>query len=307
MKCLLPWLVVALLTSFPLDGWTQPAAPAPKVLLPPLPSSPVDLFRKLLATNAAGRQQWLETKPLATRQYVESKVNEYEALPAEQREARLQALEMRWYMRYFMSMNPLERAPRLAAVPEPERRLLQRQLGQWDILPPQLKKDVLENENLIRVVVGETGKVENIFATMTDEQKAELERQYERWNQLPPERREQIMANFKKVFEMPDADRNKALARLTETERAQMEATLSRFGSLSKDEREQAMQGFKKFAELSPAEQAAFLKTAQRWKTMSEEEKQLWRKVVASLQEKRSPPLPPTQSSVRAPTLSSTN
>ena len=50
------------------------------------------------------------------------------------------------------------------------------------------------------------------------------------------------------------------------------------------------MKGFKKFAELSPVERAEFLKTADRWRTMSEKDRILWRKIVALLQ---SPPPPP--------------
>ena len=287
-------------------GLAQPVTGSPTLPIPPLPSSPVDLFRRLLATNATGRQAWLAAKPLTTRQYVEGKVREYESMPAPLREARLRALQMRWYMRYFMQLNPVERAPRLAAVPEPDRSAIRRQLVQWDPLPPQLKKDVLENENLIRLVAGETGKVENIFAAMTEDQRRELQGQYDRWNQLPAERKNQIFANFKNVFELPHAERNKVLEKLTETERAQMDKTLSNFASLPREDRDQALQGFKKFAELSPAERAAFLKTASRWKAMTEQERELWRKVVVTLQAKRSVPLPPNPP-VNPPTLSSTN
>ena len=109
----------------------QPSPPQPPVL-----SSPVELFRKLLATNRTGREMWLATKPVAARQYVESKLREYELLPAPQREARLHALQMRWHMRSLMQMNPAERAPWLAALPEADRTILRQQLVRWDILPP---------------------------------------------------------------------------------------------------------------------------------------------------------------------------
>ena len=284
----------------------QPATAALSGPMPPASSSPVDLFRKLLATNSAGRELWLASKPAATRDYVEAKLREYEMMPAAQQEARLRALQLR----YFMQMNPVDRAPRLAALPEPERSLLSQQLRPWDILPPQLKKDVLENENVIRRVVasGSTNNIPNNLPTMTKEQREEMERQHDRWNQLPDERKEQILGRFSQFFELRDAEKSRVVAKLSEEERAQMEKTLSRFGSLSREEREQAMQGFKKFAELSPAEQASFLRTADRWRAMSERDKELWRKVVTSFKATRQAPIPTVEKPLgERPTLSSTN
>jgi hypothetical protein len=280
----------------------QPSPPQPPIL-----SSPVELFRKLLATNRTGREMWLASKPVAARQYVESKLREYELLPAPQREARLHALQMRWHMRSLMQMNPAERAPWLAALSDADRTVLRQQLGRWDILPPPLKKDVLENENLLRVIVatGGTNRVDDAFASMTPEQREELHRQNERWSQMPVERRQQISERFNQFFELREAEKTKVVAQLTDGEREQMEKTLSKFAQLSREERKQAMQGFRKFAELSPAEQALFLKTADRWKAMSESEKLLWRKVVAGLQIKREPPTPSAPS--EKPRLTATN
>lgn len=305
-------LLAFALTAFP---WPAMAQPEPAVTPPtppaPAPSagSPVQLFRKLLATNSAGRAAWLATRPPATRDFVEAKLREYEALTAPQRDARLHGLELRWYMRSFMPLSPADRAPRLATLPEADRTLLRQRLGRWDILPPQLKKDVLENENLLRIVVatGASNRMDSL-AALPAAQREELLRQHERWNELPADRREQILQRFNEFFELRDAERNRVVAKLTDTERAQMEQTLSRFASLSKEEREQAMQGFKKFAGLSPAEQAAFLRTADRWKSMSERDRELWRKVVASLQSRRPAPTPPLgHVTPPAPALSSSN
>ncbi len=307
MTRLLPLLLLAVISA---AAAAPMALPAPNPPMPPISSSPVDLFRNLLATNSVGRERWLSTKPAATRQYIEGKLREYELMPAPDREARLHALQLRWHMRYFMQLNPAERTPRLATLPEADRDLLRRQLGPWDILPPQLKKDVLENENVLRMVVasGNTNKIDNVFATMTPDQREELRQQHGRWNQLPADRKEQILARFNQFFELRDAEKNQVVVQLNETEREQMEKTLSRFGNLSKEEREQAMQGFKKFAELSPAEQASFLRTADRWKMMSESDRQLWRRVVASFKTKRTPPIPPTaQSSSEQRTLTASN
>jgi hypothetical protein len=220
--------------------------------------------------------------------------------------ARLHALLMRSYMRSFMRMNPVERAPHLAALPEADGAALRQRLGPWDILPPQLKKDVLENENLLRMIAaaGGTNPVDNVFSSMTPEQREQLRPQNDRWSQLPEERRQQILARFNQFFDLRETERIRVVAQLTDSEREQMEKTLSKFGQLSKEERDQAMQGFRKFAQLPPAEQALFLKTADRWKAMSEHDKQLWRTFVATLQNKREAPMPPMP---EKPKLTATN
>jgi hypothetical protein len=305
-------LLALAVTLFEWQAMAQPVSPISPPTPPtptPMSGSPVELFRKLLATNSAGREAWLATRPRATREVVEGKLREYETLSAAQREARLHGLELRWYMRSFMPLSPVERTPRMALIPEADRTLLRQRLGRWDILPPQLKKDVLENENLLRLVVaaGASNRVDG-FPALSAVQREELVRQHERWNELPAERKEQILHRFNEFFELRDTERSRLVAKLTDTERAQMEQTLSRFAGLSREEREQAMQGFKKFAELSPADQAAFLRTADRWKAMSEQDRDLWRRVVASLQIRRQAPTPPLGNvTPPSPALSSSN
>jgi len=276
---------------------------------PPLSASPVDTFRILLATNAAGREALLVTKSPYYRQVVETKMREYEALPAAERESRLQALQLRWYMLPMMKMTPAERAPRLKAIPQPDQSLIAQRLGQWDILPPQMKKDLLENESAVRQSVGTNG---NAPRAVNAAPGSDLQGQLERWNQLPLVRQEQVLVNFQKFFELPKADKDKTLAQLTDTERSQMEKTLSSFSTLPREDREQAMQGFKKFVQLSPAERMSFLKTAERWRTMSEQDRATWRKIVAQLQRAPSAkPLPmptsPARSAGTTPMLGQTN
>ena len=199
-----------------------------------------------------------------------------------------------------MKMKPAERARRLAFIPPPDRDLITQRLSSWDILPPPLQKDVLENQTVIRLFVQPApSSPRPALNDLTAGQQSELQGQLDRWNQLPAVRRDQILASFNKFFDLRPEEKSKALANLTAVEQAQMAKTLSQFGTLPKEDRAQAMEGFKKFAQLTPAERAAFLKTAERWRTMSEKDRETWRKIVARLQAgppAGQPPFPPNKS-----------
>ena len=275
---------------------TEPSTP-----MPPMPASPVQLFRVLLTTNAAGREQWLALRTPERRQYIEGKIKEYEALPAAEREQRLQTLQLHWYLPLLMKMKAPERARQMARLPEVDRTLLESKLRTWDILPPQLRQDILDSHLAISVFLPRENGIANddVLRAMSPERRAELERQFQKLNELPADRRAQILAHFEKFFGLTPEEKVKALAKLTPADRVKMQQTLVTFDNLSPEQREQAMTGFKKFAELSAPERAAFLKSAERWQNMTEAEREHWRKIVARLQNARLMPPPPMPSSAR--------
>jgi hypothetical protein len=243
----------------------------------------------------------LSTKSAHYQEVLRMKLREYEAMTATEREARLQASQLQWYLPQLMKMKPADRARRIASIPQPDRDLISQRLGRWDILPPPLQKDVLDNQAVIRLFVQPVPSAPRPMpgGGPTAGLPGELQAQLDRWNQLPETRRDQILANFNKFFDLRPEEKSRALANLTTVEQAQMAKTLSEFGTLAKEDRAQAMEGFKKFAQLSPDERAAFLKTAERWRTMSEKDRETWRKIVARLQAAppaMQPPLPPTKS-----------
>ena len=269
------------------------AQPAP---LPPLPASPVTNFRMLLATNETGRSQWLALHKPAQRQYLESKIAEFSALTAEERTARLQALQLRWYLPQLMKMPPANRAARLAQIPQPDRALLEGKLRTWTILPPAIRQDLLENQLAISVFVSakQGGTNDAGLAGLTAAKRQELEEQSQRLTQLPEARRVQAIANYERFFGMPTQEQSQALRKLTPQETAQMQQTLTSFNQLSTEQRKEALAGFRKFSELSSIERAAFLQTAERWQAMSETDRENWRKMVTRLRSAGAipPPLP---------------
>ena len=105
---------------------TVPSVPPPVKLLSaptnglpalPRPRSPVDLFRQLLAMTPDEREVFLTNRSPQIRAGILAKVNEYEALDPNERELRLRATELRWYLLPLLQESPGNRAARLAQIP----------------------------------------------------------------------------------------------------------------------------------------------------------------------------------------------
>jgi hypothetical protein len=292
------WLQLGLLllTLCGTNAQPGPANVTARAPLPPLPPSPVATFRMLLETNETGRNQWLALHKPAQRQYLESKVAEYTALAPEERTARLQSLQLRWYLPQLMKMSPADRAARLAQIPQPDRALLEGKLRTWTILPPTMQKDLLDNQLAISVFVSakQAGTNDAGLTGLSAARRKELEEQFQQLDELPEARRALAIANYERFFGLPTQEQSQVLRKLTPTETAQMQQTLVSFNRLSPEERVQAMAGFRKFSELSSADRTAFLQTAERWQAMSEADRENWRKMVARLRSAGAipPPLP---------------
>jgi hypothetical protein len=257
-----------------------PTAPPRPTPFPRLTPSPVEIFRMLLATNAAGRDAWLATRTAPSRAVIEAKLREYEAMSASQREAKLQASQLRWYLPVLMRMDPADRAQSVAAIPQPDRKLIEQRLARIVILPPPLLNEIVTNQNLFQAIwAAEQPGSTNVLAVTAAEQRQKLEQQYQTW---------------KTLIELSPNEQSRTLHKLSDAERAQMELALSNFRNLSADERTQALKGFRKFAELSQVDRASFLQTAERWQKMTESDRTLWRKIVARMQSAPVPPRPPT-------------
>lgn len=288
----------------------QPPLPSATGTLPypPLPSSPVAIFRMLLATNETGRSQWIAKWKPAQREYLEGKIAEFTKLSADERETRLQTLQLRWYLPQLMKMGFAQRTAQLTNIVEPDRTLLASKFKTWDILVPQVKQDLLDHQEVIGIVMFPGSAGESALRALPPERQEEIRQQFERLKQLPADRYERVLANFKEYFEFTPAEKTKTLKQLTVTERQQMQQTLAPFEILPPPLRRQALVGFKKFSELSAIERAAFLQSAERWQKMSEAEREKWRQMSARAQKAArtlqppSPPMPPALGGAQPPT-----
>lgn len=240
--------------------------------LPPVRQSPVDFFRKLLMMSPAERLQTLADRTPDSRAKILKKVHEYLNLDADERELRLRATELRWYLVPLMHTAPGDRTGSLARVPPELLPLVQSRLAQWDLTPPALQREFLTNDAALHYFAqpGATAAAAN---TQPDA----------------------IAAQFNRFFDFQPDEQQQLLRSLSGTEREQMEKTLKAFGQLPPSQRVQCIRNYARFVGMSAVERAAFLRNAGDWSRLSPQERQSWRDLVAQVPvwpPAPSPPLP---------------
>jgi hypothetical protein len=264
----------------------------PTNIIPPLPQlhSPVDSFRQLLAMTPVERANYLTNSSLENREHILAKIREYLALGPDERELRLRATELRWYLMSLLRESPANRDARLAQVPDSLRDLVRSRLEQWDALPPESRQEFLDNEPTLRYFshVDATNAAPEPGA-----QRGPSDAEQARWQALSEEERQKITAQFNRFFELTPDEKQKTLNTLSGPERAQMEKTLQSFDKLPPAQRIQCVRAFTKFAGMSPQDRAEFLKNAERWSQLPPKERQAWRDLVAEVP--LWPPLPTTR------------
>lgn len=282
----------------------------------PLPpgQSPVDFFRQLLTMTPAERGKSLAIYPPQIHKRILAKVQEYLALNPNERELRLRATDLRWYLLPLLLESPTNRTARLALVPDDLRELVNARLAQWDALPPPSRQEFLANEQTLDYFshVDST----NVPPTLGGQGAPSTEDQA-RWNALSESERRQISAQFDRFFELTPDEKQKALNTLSDAERVQMEKTLQTFDNLPPMQRAQCIRAYTEFAGMSSQERAEFLKNAARWSQMTPKDRQAWRDLVAqvplwpplphALIMPPKPPQPPAQSPLRVRQMVATN
>ena len=239
---------------------------------PSAPKTPVDYFRALLALPENEREQALASKPESQRIQIQGKLREYETMPPEERESRLRAAQLHWYFEPLVTMPPGTRVTHLAAIPVADRRIIEQRLKQWDKLPDDMKKQVLERQRAQQSVLalGTNAPATTKFAPLSNpDQKPRHERDVSLWNQQSTQQRSKMVGQFGRFFEQPAEEKEKTLKVLSNAERLQMEKTLRAFEKLPPSQRQHCIDAFRKFDLLPKEERDQFLKTAERWQTIS--------------------------------------
>ena len=248
--------------------------------------SPVDSFRRLLAMSPDERETFLTSRTPEIRARILAKVAEYEALDPDERELRLRATELSWYLMPLLRAAATNRAVLLAQVPDDLRDLVQNRLEQWTILPPTLQQEFLDNERTLAYFTQmdvSNNPVENSGRGPSDADRAH-------WNSLSEAERSQITAGFRQFFELTPEEKQETLNTLSDAERQQMEKTLQSFDKMPASQRAECVNAFAKFASMDAAEQTEFLKNAARWSEMTPAERKAWRDLVVNVPQW--PPLP---------------
>ena len=286
------WLVlfvVAQMAASPVfaqdsTGVPVPAKPilTPANIMPPSPQalSPVSFFRQLLAMTPQGRANYLTNRPPEVRDRILAKVREYLALGPDERELRLNATELRWYLLPMLRESPADRGARLAQVPDNLRDLVSSRLDQWDALPPPSRQEFLDNERTLQYF----SHVDSTNAPPEPgPQRGPSDADQALWQALSADERQKITAQFDQFFELTPDEKQKTLNTLSSTERAQMEKTLQSFDKLPSAQRIQCIRAFSKFAGMSLQDRAEFLKNAECWSQLPPKERQAWRDLVAQV------------------------
>lgn len=254
--------------------------------------SPVLFFRRLLPLSAAEREKLLAFKPESQRKVLREKLEEYSLLPPEERDARLQVLQLRFYLLPLMKLAPNARSNFFARIPPEWRACVDERLKQWDLLPPPLQKEVFDKDTtryyFVRLQSSTPAEKQAILNRFPPERRKELLQELQQWLSLTPSQRQKIYARLDRYMEMTPEERDQVLGVLSEEERRQMQKSLQTFQGLSEDQRENCLKSFQKLTAMSDSDRQLFLANAERWREMSPQERQTWRDLVSAL-----PPLPP--------------
>lgn len=272
------------------SGIRRPEPPA----LPPR-KAPAQQFRELLAASPEQRTEYLARKSPKSREVIEAKLREFEALSPEQRELRLRVAQLQYFLSPLLAVEPAARTNLLSVVPDEDLPLIQQRLRAWDALPSEARRDILESErslsHFVRLETTDPAQLVAVVQQAPAAARPEIEAQLQRWLALAPDERARKTAGFQRFFDLTEAERDRTLRQLSSTDRAQMEQTLASFENLPAEQRDHCVRAFRKFARMSAAERAEFLRNAQKWQTLSASERDAWRRVVQRVMDQ--PPLPP--------------
>ena len=272
--------------------WSQTNVAAPP--LPPL-RSPVDTFREYLSMSAAELTKALSERTPERQMQLRAKIDEYRKLSADERELRLQATELRWWLLSLMRQPATNDSVGLAMVPTNLQAMVATRLTTWrQLFLSEMQQEFLDNEDVRELFVGVEkagpSQLQKKLNSLTPERRKTLEAGLERWTAMSPEERNRMRQNIEQFFAFDTRERAKVLRTLSESERQQMETTLNAFAGLTPEQRRTCVLSFEKFASMTVVERAQFLRNAERWANMTLEERQRWRDLVKKVPQ--FPPLP---------------
>lgn len=277
----------AFLFLFVLALTARPAEP----LEPPMPPSPIAEFRKWLESPEE-RKIALARRSEASRQALQNKIAEYTALAPAERERRLKATEVQWYVSRLLKIPKAGRDAALRQVPVIWQPMVLERLITWDKMSPDLQKEALAHQLVMEYLSTPSDRKQAVLKSLSPSESAALKSRLEQWKVLPAVERARLDERLDEFFSMRPEKQQQTLNNFPESERKSMEKAVQAFKALSPQQRELCIKSFAEFAEkfavMSRAEQIAFLKNAERWQEMSQKDRDMWRNVVAI-----APPLPP--------------
>lgn len=271
--------------------------PLPPPVNPPLPKSPVDQFRELLAATPEQRDEYLARKKPAAAELIRTHLKEFDVLSPNERELRLRVLQLHQHLVPLMQLPPAERGALMAVVPKEDRVLLEDRLKAWDALPESARQVLLADKRslnqFIQLQKASVTSSAPFPGALAEADRKAFEAQFQQWLALPEDIRAKTTREFEQFFELSPTERDKTLRRLSDVERRQMSETLRMFASLPVEQRERCLGAFRRFSGMNAQERAEFLSNAARWRELDPDERAAWRRLVQVLSKPSlSPPLP---------------
>lgn len=274
--------------AFIIGGATSLAQP----MDPPMPPSPIAQFRAWLTNSPETLQVALAARSPRSRRAIEDKIREYKSLTPEERERRLTATELQWYVTYLTPLARPQRNIALRQVPVIWQPMVMERLAAWDKMSPELQNEARSHPLVMEYVSAPADKKEVVLKSLSAEQNSALRQRLARWQFLPAMERTRLNERLDEFFSMPSEKQQRTLNNFSDAERKNMEKTLESFRTLSREQRDVCIKSFaqfaQKFAAMDEAEKIVFLKNAERWQEMSPSDRDMWRQIVAIV-----PPMPP--------------
>ena len=268
-------------------------APVPE-MLPPVPPSPIEDFRRWLQMPEGEREKALADYSPNKQEVLRRKLKAYAAMPREQRDSRLRALELRWYLQPLMSRPAALRGNYLDLIPARLHEAITGRLEHWDSLSEETRREILADEHKRELATGYFAQVRRSSTNLPPAPRlmpphpADLDKHLNHWGNASAAGRERMTGHLATFFGMSLDEQQRALARLSASERQEMQKTLEAFGRLSPQDRQECLESFQRLATMTPQERASFLRNAARWLQLSPDERAAWREMVVKL-----PPMPP--------------
>lgn len=294
------------------------AASAPTVPLiaqkPSLPgalpfptNSPVRFFRILLRADLAEQERLLASRSPESRAIIRERLQQYRDLTELERETKLRALEFHHIMKLLLSAPESVREAWLTQVPVEYQKLCTARLRLWNVLPPELQRDARERDATFRWLTryenaSDQQRLE-LLKEVPDSERRAREAALDQWRGMTAAEREKAWRNTRQMFEMSARDQQRVMAAVTESNRTQTARLVGELRQLTPGEREQRLSGWQRFTQLSPQDQAKLLQAWERWKKMSETERELWRRLSASVPKAPSLPAVPIPSGMKTGAL----
>ena len=240
---------------------------------------PVTVMRELLTMNRQEQERFLANKSETDREEILAKVSEYKAMRPDERELKLKATELSWYLRPFLNSPQTNRAALLANVPAKDRKLVADRLSYWDKLSPDARNQLRTNQAMVAYFSLPVPERVFWFATNT----VMLEEGIQKLQAMPEEQRQSTLDGFSQVLAFTATEKNRIIHTLSDPERQQIQKILRQYENMSASQREACVHSFEKFASMSLEERQQFLQNAERWRMMTPTQRQQWKDLVEDL------------------------